>query len=448
VITRISGTRPAAAAAVPIAIIAVLAFAAVPHQLAYSQGVNRTVEFEDLGFTEPIIVGARPAAMAGAYVASGNDVHMLLYNPAGLARVKRIELSLGANQNRSTVDNILFGNSNSIDFRDSGLDGAALAWPLPTYRGNLTIAFGVYHNYSSVLDLHYRGTHQVTNTGDNYLLQQTGSVYSYNLGFGVDLAPVLSGGLTFFLLDGTFDRLTQSDFTFLDPGPVRSVFVKEDVTGDVTGVGGRIGVQLQIRNMLIAGINFTPPVWARLQGGGTYERTDIYQVPPDDFVQSEESIDDDYLLPFRIDVGAALRYSRLLVEFDFGYSDWTEAAIDRKRFRNPESLEPTFREVFEYKMGAEYTFYRLPIRVRAGYAYLPYPLAYVQTDRIENNSETLTKATVEKERQQITVGLGGLIGEVLTIDASLSYTSGKRSTTPMVDERSAYRFVLTASYRI
>ena len=116
-----------------------------------------------------------------------------------------------------------------------------------------------------------------------------------------------------------------------------------------------------------------------------------------------------------------------MLEFDFGYSDWTEAAIDRKRFRNPETLDATFREVFEYKVGAEYTFYRLPLRVRAGYAYLPYPLAYLQNDRIDEND--LTKAEVENERQRVALGLGGLIGEVLTIDAALSYADGRRTTT-------------------
>ena len=97
------GARLARAAVMPISILVVLAITVVPYHTAFSQGVDRTVEFEDLGFTDPIDVGARPAGMAGAYVAAGNDVHMLIYNPAGLARIKRIELSLGAQQKRSTI---------------------------------------------------------------------------------------------------------------------------------------------------------------------------------------------------------------------------------------------------------------------------------------------------------------------------------------------------------
>lgn len=430
----------------PLVGLIVLAILVFSHHAALSQGVNRAVEFEDLGFTEPLNVGARAAGMAGAYVAAGNDVHMLVYNPAGLARIKRIELSLGAQQTRSTVDNVFFGTPSTIDFRDGGMDGAAVAYPFPVYRGSLTAAFGIYRVYSSVFDLHYSGTHRFTNTVDNYLLQQTGSVYSYNVGIGVDLAPVLSGGLTFFLLDGTIDRLTQFDFTFLDVGDAKSTYFKEDFVADLTGVGGRIGIQLLIRDWIVGGISFTPPIWARIKGGGTYEITDIMATPPDRFESGPVAVDDDYLLPFRIDIGAAVRFRRLLVEFDFGYSDWTEAAIDRKRFRNPESLDPTFREVFEYRAGAEYTFSILPVRVRAGYAYLPHPLEYLQNDRIAEND--LARAAIENERQRAAVGLGGLIGEVLTIDASLSYTTGKRATSVLQDERSAYRLLLTASYRI
>jgi long-subunit fatty acid transport protein len=425
--------------------IIVLAITVVPHHTAYSQDIDRTVEFEDLGFTNPVNVGARPAGMAGAYVAAGNDVHMLVYNPAGLARIKRIELSLGLQQQRSSIALQYYGNPNSIDVRDGGMDGASLAWPLPTYQGSFTLAFGVYRVYSSVFDLHYSGVNQSTKTFDNYLVQQMGSIYSYNLGFGVDLAPTLSGGLTFFLLDGTIDRLEQFDFTYLNFTPQTSVFVKEDVTGDLTGVGGRIGVQLFFHKMIVGGITFTPPVWARVKGSGMAEITEHRDNAPDSFKQVPVSYDDDYILPFRLDFGAAVMFKRFLLEFDFGYSDWTEAAIERKRFRNRETLEPTFREVFEYKLGAEYTFYRLPLRVRAGYAYLPYPLAYLQNDRIDENA--LTKASVERERQLLAVGLGGLIGEVLTIDASVSYTDGKRTAPAVEDERSTYRFVLTVSYR-
>lgn len=426
-------------------LVIVLAVSTVPPQAAWAQSYNRAVEFEDLGFNDPLDIGARPAGMAGALVAAGNDVHMLVYNPAGLAQIRRIELSLGLQQQRSSVDVSFYGEPNSIDTRDGGLDGVALAWPLPTYRGSLVPAFGVYRVYSSVFDLHYSGINDKTDTADNFLVQQTGSVYSYNLGFGVDLSPALSGGLSMFVLDGSVDRLGQFDFTYLDFTPSTSVFVKEDVSGGVTGVGGRVGMQFFIRRFLMGGVSFTLPTWVKVSGEGTAEITEHRDNAPDSFEIVPVSFDDSYLIPFRLDIGLAMTWKRLLLEFDFGYADWTEAAINRKRFRNPGSLTTTFREVFDYKIGAEYTLGWLPLRLRAGYAWLPYPLDGLQNDRIDEND--LVKAHVDQERQRVAVGLGGLIGQTLTVDAALSFTDGSRSTDSMQDERASYRFVLGAAYR-
>jgi long-subunit fatty acid transport protein len=247
-----------------------------------------------------------------------------------------------------------------------------------------------------------------------------------------------------FLLDGNVGSLKQFDITFLDT-PDTTVFVKEDVTADISGFGGRVGVQLFPHKMFVIGVSFTPPVWVKMSGGGSADTTVIEDNNVGSYEETQVWFEEEYLIPFRIDLGLAVTYRRLLVEFDFGYSDWTEAAINRKRFRNPDTLEPTFREVFEYRLGAEYTFNRLPLRLRGGYAYIPYPLAYLQQDRTVEND--LTAATVVSERQLVAVGLGGLIGKVLTVDASLSHTSGTRATEAIEHERSAYRFALTAAYR-
>jgi long-subunit fatty acid transport protein len=439
--------RGASIAAALLRCCAVLAFTVFPHHAAHSRGIdfiNRTVDFDDFGFTRLLDVGARPAGLAGAYAAAGNDVHTLIYNPAGLARIKRIELSLGLQQQFNRAENVYYGNPSSISTRDGGFDGAALAWPVPAYRGSLVPAFGMYRIFSSVVDLRLSGVDAQANTY-NHLLQQTGSTYSYNFGLGVELSPALSGGLSFFVLDGSVDILRQSNYTYDDRGSRTTVFLKEDVTADLTGVGGRIGVQFFLHRWFVFGASFTPPIWANVKGDSTAERTQYWDNRPDSLGWMAVRIDDDYLLPFRIDLGIAFTPGRFVFEFDLGYSDWTEASLNGKRFRNPESLETTFREVFDLKFGAEYTFLRLPLRARAGYAYLPYPLAYLQSDRIDKNE--LTPVEIDRERQQIAMGVGGLFGEVLTVDASFSITTGKRSTISLTDESTSYRFVLSAAYR-
>ena len=423
----------------------VLAITVVHHNTALSQDINRTVEFEDLGFTSPLNVGARPSGMAGAFAAVGNDVYSLVYNPAGLARVKRFEISLGVRQERGEIKNTFYGNPNTIDSHDGGIDGVGLAWPLTTYQGSFVIAAGVFRSYSGVFDLHYNGINEATNTADNFLLQQTGSVYSYNLGIGVDLSPSLSGGFALFILDGHTNVLRQANFTYLDRAPTTSVFVKEDVSTDLSGIGVRVGVQFFFYQLVCGGVSFTTPTWTENKGGGVREITTHKDNAIDSFEREKVEVNDEYLLPYRIDVGVAFTPRFLVLALEIGYADWTEASIDRKRFRDNMTLETIFKEVFDYKVGAELTLPRIPVRARAGFAYRPYPLAYLQADRIDEND--ITKAVVERERREIAFGLGGLIGDMLTVDASLSLTDGKRTIDAVTDERTSRRFVLSAAYR-
>lgn len=440
-------TRGFRAAAILLFCIVIAAITVVPYRTAFPQDISRTVEFEDLGFTNPLDVGARPAGMAGAYVAIGNDIHSLIYNPAGLAGIRKVELSFGLQQERSKARNVFYENPTSIDTRDGGIDGFGLAWPLAAYRGSCVGAVGVYRVFSGVFDLDYSGLNEETQTFDNFLLQQTGSVYSYNAGIGVDLSSSLSGGLSFFVLDGSMNNLRQYDFTYVDWTPPRSVFVKEDVSSNLYGFGGRIGVQFFMHKLLSGGVAFTAPTWIKLKGRGIKEITVYVENATDSFEEIDVDFTDEYLLPFRFDVGAAFSRRPVVLTAQLCYSDWTEAAINRKRFRDGETLEATFRETLDYRFGAEVTLPWWPVRARAGYAYLPYPLAYLQADRIEDNESGMTKATVDTEQRRLTCGLGVLISNMLTLDASLSQTYGKRSIDTLIDERKSYRFVLTAAYR-
>jgi hypothetical protein len=425
----------------------VFAIAVVPQRPAYPQNISRTVEFEDLGFTAPLDVGARPAGLAGAYVAVGNDVHALVYNPAGLARIKKIELSLSLQQERNDTENVFYENPTSIDTRTGGIDGFGLAWPAQAYRGSLVGAIGVYRVFSGVFDLHYNGLNKDTDTQDNFLLQQTGSVYSYNVGLGVDLSTALSGGLTFFILDGSTSYLRQYDFTFVDWTPPKSIFVKEDVSSNLYGFGGRVGVQFFMHRLLSGGVSFTPPIWIKLKGAGKKEITVYEENAPDSFEEVDVDFVDEYLLPFRIDLGFAFTSRPVVLTVELGYSDWTEASIDRKRFRDGVTLEATFRETLDFRFGAEVTLPWWPVRARAGFAHIPHPLAYLQADRIDNLEEGMVKATGLSERRRIAFGLGVLISDMLTVDASLSHTHDKRPTEMLVDERRSYRFVLATAYR-
>ncbi|MCH7549206.1 MAG: hypothetical protein IH969_06695, partial [Candidatus Krumholzibacteriota bacterium] len=315
-----------------IALLAVIAVLVLPGA-AYAQGSVRSLEIDDFGLTRPISPGARAAGMAGAYTAIVNDGTALIYNPAGLASVKRIEISFGAYHSRDELESRFFGNPSSVEATDGSLELAGVVFPIPVLRGSLVGAAGVYRVYSSTLDLHYSGRNLTTNTVDNFLLQQTGSVYAYNVGFGVDLASVLSGGFSGFLLDGSINSLRQTDVTFLSPNPLRSIFVSEDVNMNVSGYGGRLGAMFHVYHGIKAGIAYTTPVVVQTRGSAFTEVTEHRDNQIDTFTQSTTAVETEYLLPSRFDVGIAATWNWVTLSLDVGYSDWTTAAIERRRLR-------------------------------------------------------------------------------------------------------------------
>jgi hypothetical protein len=413
---------------------------------AYSQYKEQAVDFEDLGFYDRLFTAARPAALAGAYTAIGDDVHALVYNPAGLARIHRIDGSIGFQYENNKNSNVFYGSPASVDQTSINLDYVSLATPYPTYRGSLVGAFGVYREYSSYLDLLYRGFNTDTDTYDDYILQQTGSVFSYNFGFGVDLSPALSAGASFFILDATINALTQWSYEYpgaLPVGDIWQAYLLDDLETDLDGYGGRLGVQFHPHPALQFGAVVTTPIWINMSGSAYTEETFYMVGAADSFVTSDFFVEIDYRLPIRLDGGASYRQKHFLVALDIGYADWSQSSVNQTRLRDAD-LKPVQREVVDVRLGLEFSLPSLPIHFRGGYAYLPYPLTYLIADRIVG--EPLVKANVDTEQQLFAVGMGGVIGKVMSLDVAYQYRTGHRSIPTLSDERSLHRLLVSTSY--
>jgi long-subunit fatty acid transport protein len=415
------------------------------------QEIADAVELEDLGFDSRLFSAARPAALAGAYIAAGDDVHSLVYNPAGLTHLRRIETAMGFEYEKTLVESTFYGSTSDVDQTSTSLDYISIAYPFPTYRGSLVGAFGIYREYSGYLDLINRGANASTFTNDDYILQQSGSIFSYNFGCAIDLSPTLSVGVTLFFLDGTISSLTQWSYENqgpLAPGDVRQHFLLDDLEVDTDGYGGRIGVQYFPHRKIRFGVSMSSPVWITLTGNEIVEET-IYKVSaPDSFTSGDFPFDLDVRLPYRFDMGLCFTPNNFLLAADFGYTDWRQSSINKTRLRN-ENLKPVQRETINIRIGVEYKLPHTPVQVRAGYAYTPYSTDYLQSDRIneEELNENLTKASIDKEKQIYSLGIGGLIGRVLSLDAAYQYISGERSIPTLKDARVQHRLLLSGSYR-
>jgi long-subunit fatty acid transport protein len=428
-----------------VVVLAISGFAAWRVTPLRAQSAARSVLFDDFGLTDPLYTSARAAAMGGAFVSCGDDVHAIMYNPAGLARVSRIELGLGLQQEQIEVDNSFFGSSTGVERHSGGFDAVAVAVPVPTFRGNFVPAFGIYRMYTGHMDLHYRGVNDDNRTDDDYFLQQSGSIYGYNLGFGVDLSSTLSGGFAVFLVDGTIDVLEQYDYTTIDEIPERAFYVTNDYSVDMSGVGARIGAQFYIYPSLRGGIALHTPIVLTAKGNSTVERTEHVDNGVGSYSIEQSEVDIDFIVPYRVDVGLSSDWKGLTLALGFGYADWTQASIDRKRLR-ARNLDQVFKEVIDYRAGLEWTIPDFPARLRAGYARRPYPLKYMLGNRIDA-TYSFSRASADDQRHQWSVGAGVLVGSVMTLDLAYLHESGTRSLPSLTDDRVTQRFLLSASYR-
>jgi len=412
-----------------------------------AQDINEAVTMEDLGFTERLAAGARAAGMAGAYTAAGDDVYALFYNPAGLARVRRIDFSTGFQSSLGEVKNLFYGSPGQTEFSATTLNAVAAAYPVPTYRGSLVVAGGVQRMMSSELDLLNDGYNSSTDTFDRYLLQQSGSIYSYAIGVGYDISPLISLGLTGFLMDGTINALTQFNVDYPGPlqtGELETETVVDDAEVDLDGYGMVLGIQYHPHRLLHFGFAVTTPIPIDLEGGAVQQTVEYLYNDQDNFYEDQFIIQSEYTLPFRFDTGVSFTLPNLVVDFDLGYSDWKQANANDVRLKD-ENLESIFRSVLDLRVGAELLVPNTPLRVRAGYALTPYALERLQADRI--TGADLQEADIETERQTYAAGAGLLLNGVFMLDASYEYQTGKRSIPTLVDERTVQKVVVTGSYR-
>jgi long-subunit fatty acid transport protein len=425
-------------------VTALTAFAPRP---AAAQDINEAVTIEDLGFTDRLAAGARAAGMAGSFTAAADDAYALFYNPAGLARLRRIDLSIGFEFASAEVKNVFYGNTSSIDVTATTLDAFSMAYPVPTYRGSLVIAGGVNRMFTSDLDLLNDGYNSSTDTFDKYRLQQTGSAYAYTVGVGADLSPSVSVGLNGFLLDGTVNALTQFSVDYPGPlqnGDLETQTLVDDAEVDLDGYGMVLGLQYHPHRLLHFGFTVTTPIPINLEGGAVEQWSDYLYNDQDEYYEDSFFIDVDYKIPFRVDAGVSLTFPRIVIDFDAGYSDWAQTEANDLRLKD-ENLEPVFRSVLDLRLGTEVIVPGTPLRLRAGYALTPYALDQLQADRITGSD--IQQAEIDTERSTYAAGAGLLLGGVFMFDASYEYQTGKRSIPSLVDERTNQRVTLSGSYR-
>ncbi len=385
-----------------------------------------TVSAQDLGGLEEVTAGnifgfgARQMSMGGAGIASSLDGAALYYNPAALARIHKIELQFGLSHqkfhNETTQPPNRYEslasirNTAQIDQTKTRFGTLNLTIPVPTYRGSLSVAFGVNRIMSFDRAALYHVIDEDPSEArlDDYAKEfETGGIYVYSGGAGVDISPNLSLGLGLNIYSGK-DEFNY-DYAFTDDLTLYSESGRRRITEDYIGISAKGGLLARPNEHLSLGLTIESPMDFQVEY--TYEENGLVL---DTIIEDYYKINYDLTRPFIFGGGVAVRSGVFLATADAEYIDWSQLSYND----NPDeaslndSLALLYRDVLNLRGGIEFQMPSAGLALRAG-AFLN-PLPY----RKEGMIDTRTVKFIDKDRKGFSAGFGWLIDDVLMLEAA------------------------------
>jgi len=378
-------------------------------------------------------VGGRAVGMSEAVVVSVMDGTAIVYNPAGLARIKRPELFGALSHERVKNRTGFGGNVATSDFAKTRLNGLDLTVPVPTYRGSLVVAFGVNRTKSFDRTLTFQ-------SGGGFAREEaveegSGGIREWSAAGAIELSPRLAVGTTLTYYRGKENYYWNYIYPGPNDAPVRNV---DNTESRYSAVGARVGLIFEANPYVTFGFTVDAPTKYTIQWD--YQRETF---PPD---SSDGLYNSEYHLthPFIFNLGTAFRFKTMTLEADVGYADWSQLETDPQIMVDStlslnRAYQMYFSDAIQLRLGAEYVVPRYGIVLRGGFKHDPLPFSGVQLSN-----------QIEKDRNSFSAGLGFLIDRIVMLDiayARASYTllDGERDVS---SKYTSDRVLLSVGYRI
>ena len=396
-----------------IRIIKLMAIGLITVLMAVTAVAQQDVEVAEVSSGNFFGIGARGLGMGGAQVAAGLDGTAIVYNPAVLARIRRIEVLAGMSHQKLSNDENRSASSSDIN---TALDGRSKSFtrlnalnvtvPVPTYRGSAVVAFGI--NRVSSFDHVFQYARTLPDGGEVGTEIETGGLYQYSAAGAIDISPKISVGASLNLYHGKDDYT----WTYSHSGSQQEDYTQY-VNADYTGVSAKLGLIASVNRNISIGAVVETPVQYEIDG----EFSEELWAYPNAYEYELEH-------PFVFGGGMSARYGRLQAALDLHYTDWTQMEYKEYDLYTLENglIDRYYREVVRINAGVEYLIPRFGAKVRAGYIYDPLPYA---------------DFLVENDRDFVTLGVGFLIDRVMTLDIAF-VTGSYEYAKPAPDANGAF----------
>jgi len=395
-------------------LFALLVFFAVAPISAQAQAFEEVALFQETINADFFGVDARAMAMGNTGVVSARDGSGLIYNPANLARVRRIEFRAGLSHLRLSNSTDIHSPSLGLlsDERDQNktrINALSLTLPVPTYRGSLVVAFGVHriNSFDRAFGARIPEPEVPAFETSRGREIETGGLWKWSAGGAIDISPRLAAGLSLNLITGKDSYGWNRVYANADDA--QTITLDQGIDNDYVGVGATAGLNFTISPALSVGLSMETPTY--LSADERFES--VLDTAFSSFEWFETSYSEySVTRPLSFGLGAAGSFDRLMLVGDVHYTDWSELTFDYQDDFLPNNREEQFiqdnlKEAISLHIGAEYLFPDEGVALRAGYFRDPLPI---------------DEKFIESERQYLTLGAGFLIDRVMALD--LAYVHG------------------------
>jgi long-subunit fatty acid transport protein len=389
---------------------------------------------------------ARPMGMGGAGLAISEDASGLYWNPAGLAQMRRIELSASMTHDSQDFTSVFPGSPEShVSSSATKFGNAHLAYPFPVYRGSLVLGLGVdqIRSYDSEMEIQTT----VGPPGQSQAIHDTyswgGTLRGWSVGLAGEASPRLYLGATMVFYEGDENSAIHQITEDVDDAFEEQLF--DDIIETESEISS--GPTFNIGVLYRAGQYFRIGGTVRTAMNLNYEGVQVF----DDFTIEDDGDEvhtitdvfflDEYDFPPSFGLGTAFTHEGLTVAVDGRYTDWSQISFGDSPIFNRDFRE-SYEDKFSLNVGGEYLFGTSPFRVRAGYIYDPVPF------RLHlDTSPRPTEVEVDREQQFVTFGGGVLVESVLTLDVAFQFGSFTRESALYSEERELSRLYLSSAIR-
>ena len=383
----------------------------------FSQEIDRNyLQVEEPSAGNFFGVGARAMGMGGAQIATANDASGLVYNPARLTKVKRIEFSGGMTHQRIKNETGYIGNvqplssyylNESITQSNTRFSSANMVLPVPTYRGSLVFALGVNRMKSFDHVFHSTVIDPTYNTIDlDALALETGGINMWSFGGAIDISPNISVGGAVNYWKGEDDYLQEY---YVQPSGKLTSEIRERnrYLYDYSGWNAKLGLSVDATKFLSLGATVDFPTKFSIDQDFTFNYDSLYVPSDSGIIEEYEQLGHyDLTHPYSFGLGAALSFKYVTLAGDVNFTDWSQLKPSARYGVDDRLYKEIYQEVTRWHVGAEFAMPELATKLRIGFYEDPIPFksVYLKTDR-----------------RYFTFGAGFLIDQVMTLDVAWNH---------------------------